>query len=112
MAERAQKRQEDRLDRAIYYEFLDRRLGLFLGFFALIGILTAGLIALALGYDRVGIGLLSFAGIGTVVGAFIHGRRNGEEEEEEETPAPSDSRLPPPEKPSRLKRIWDAISGR
>jgi uncharacterized membrane protein len=74
MAEKAQDRYETRLDKAMDYEFADRRLGLFLGFFALLAILIAGVIIIALGQTLVGTGLLAAAGISTVIGAFIRGR--------------------------------------
>jgi uncharacterized membrane protein len=74
MAEKAQERHEMRLDKAMDYEFADRRLGLFLGFFALLAILIAGVVIIALGQTLVGTGLLAAAGIGTVIGAFIRGR--------------------------------------
>jgi uncharacterized membrane protein len=42
MAEKAHSKQEDRIDRAMKYEYDDRRLGLFLGFFALLALLISG----------------------------------------------------------------------
>jgi len=80
MAEKAHSRQEDRLDKSMDYEFRDRRLGLFLGFFALLALLGAGLVSLALGAVAIGSTLMAASVIGTVIGTFAHGRRGDEGE--------------------------------
>ena len=114
MAERAQKRREDRLDKAMAFEYQDRRIGLHYAFLGLLAFLIAGLIALYSGHDAVGIGLLSAAGIGTAVVPFIHGRRSGDKDKQATMAAPpQDSGLPSlPDQRRRLKRILDAILGR
>jgi uncharacterized membrane protein len=95
MAEKAQERQENRLDKAMDYEYLDRRLGLYLGFSALVAVLVAGIVTLALGHKYVGSGLMAAGIIGTIVGTFVHGRRTArDKEEEDETP----TEHPPPKK--------------
>ena len=75
MAEKAHAKQEDRIDRAMKYEYEDRRLGLFLGFFALLALLISGTFVVWLGNVVVGAGLLGAAVIGTATGIFVHGRR-------------------------------------
>jgi uncharacterized membrane protein YeaQ/YmgE (transglycosylase-associated protein family) len=44
-----------------------------------IALLVAGLIALAIGYEKVGGGLLAAGIIGTVIGTFVHGRRSSDD---------------------------------
>jgi uncharacterized membrane protein len=75
MAEIAQEKREDRRDVVIRREYDDRRLGMVLGFSALALLLVAGVIITALGEHTIGAGLLTAAVLGTVAGAFIHGRR-------------------------------------
>jgi hypothetical protein len=107
IAERAHERQENPLDKAMTYEYEDRRLGLLLGFFALLALLISGIIAVLAGQVAVGSGLLGAAVIGTVIGTFVHGRRavkddDEDEEQEPEEPEPSDGR---PKKQGLLNRI-------
>jgi uncharacterized membrane protein len=95
MAEKAHERQENRLDRAMTYEYEDRRLGQHLGFMALVAVLIAGTICLLSGHEIIGSGLFGAAVIGTVVGTFVHGRRSGspsmQESGEEDEGVPSES---------------------
>jgi uncharacterized membrane protein len=113
MAERAHRSQEARLDKAMDFEYKDRRLGLFLGFFALLALLIAGVIIVALGNVVVGSGLLGAAIIGTVIGTFVHGRHP--EEKPAARPAASSSKgetSPPSERTGILKRIFSIFSSR
>src|ERR1700732_4380479 len=108
MAEKAHGRQEDRLDKAMKYEYEDRRTGLYLGFFALLALLLSGTIVMALGNSVVGGGLLGAAAIGTVIGTFVHGRReNTDESDDDESDA--DSTLP--EKPGIVQRVSSLFTG-
>lgn len=75
MAETAQARHEDRRDRLIECEYDDRKLGLFLGFAALLAVVGSGVFLVYIGQTVVGSGLLGAAVLGTVVGSFVHGRR-------------------------------------
>lgn len=74
MAELAQGRIEDRKDLIVENEFQDRRLGMWLGFFALCALLTCGTILTVTGNTAVGVTLFGAAVFGTVIGGFIHGR--------------------------------------
>src|SRR5262249_51224118 len=75
MAEIAQTRREDRRDRLIEHEYSDRRVGLYLGFAALLAMIGGGVFLVALGAKAIGTGLLGAGILGTVVGSFVHGRR-------------------------------------
>jgi uncharacterized membrane protein len=117
MAERAQDRQENRLDKSMDYEYADRRLGLILGFAALVVVVAAGVIVIALGNVVVGSGLLAAGFIGTVIGAFVHGRHESEDTRKGDTS--SEEAAQPPQtpqitgsQPGYLKRLWDAILSR
>ena len=110
MAEKAHSRQEDRLDKAMDYEYGDRRLGLFLGFFALLALLGAGVIVIAMGDIKVGATLLGAAVIGTVIGTFVHGRRPMEEAEKPERPE-QEATDTNGEKPSLMKRMLSMLPG-
>ncbi|HEY7297557.1 MAG TPA: DUF2335 domain-containing protein [Xanthobacteraceae bacterium] len=118
MAEQAQSRQEDRLDKAMDYEYQDRRLGLHLGFYALIAVLIAGVIITAMGNVALGASLLGAAVLGAAIGPFIHGRHSQEESPKRapthtQNPAlsstPANPQLPSPEKPSFLTRILSML---
>lgn len=76
MAEKAQNREEDRLDDVVRLEYQDRRLGMHLGFWALVCLIGAGTLISLLGNVYVGGGLLTAAVIGAVAGTFVHGRNN------------------------------------
>jgi uncharacterized membrane protein len=71
MAEKAQVQLNEERQR----DFIDRIVGMCLGFGALIAFLVSGLYALSLGYSAIGGGLLSAAAIGTVVLTFVNGRK-------------------------------------
>lgn len=74
MAEIAQQRRDDRNDELVKLEYGDRRLGMKLGFSALVIMLVSGAIMTAIGDKVIGGGLITAAVIGTVVGSFIDGR--------------------------------------
>jgi uncharacterized membrane protein len=125
MAEKAQERQENRLDKAMEYEYGDRRLGLILAFCALIALLGSGLIALGLGYDKVGGGLLAAGILSTIIGTFVHGRRSSVHDEDEDEDEGEEEQAPPPanaaggDRPqitgptlTYWQRLWAAIRGR
>jgi len=117
MAEKAHGRQEDRLDKSMDYEYKDRRIGLFLGFFALIALLVSGVIIVLHGDIAVGSALLAAGVIGTVIGTFVHGRRSEiEDTEDDEEPADAPKAVPGSdisiEKPPYWNRILAAILGR
>jgi uncharacterized membrane protein len=78
MAELAQKRQEDRLDSVINHEFADRKLGLILGWLALVCLIVSGVIVTVAGFEKVGIGLFCASVLGAVIKPFIDGRRDAE----------------------------------
>ena len=79
MAEIAQQRREDRHDKLIEHEYSDRRVGLYLGFLALLAMVIGGIFLVYSGQSVIGGGLLGAAVLGTVVGSFVHGRRpNGQ----------------------------------
>jgi uncharacterized membrane protein len=108
MAEKAQARQEDRLDKAMDYEYADRRLGLHYGLCALIALLIAGVTLTALGHVPVGASLLGAAVLGTAIGTFVHGRRdqNGDSAPASQTETPDGAQEEQPkEQPNLLKRI-------
>ncbi len=75
MAELAQQRREDRKDKLIEHEYYDRRVGLYLGFAALIAMVLCGVFLVYHEKTIIGGGLLGAAVLGTVVGSFVHGRR-------------------------------------
>lgn len=92
MAEIAQQRREDRRDRIVEHEYSDRRLGLKLGFAALLALVIAGVVVIAIGNVVVGSTLLGAAVLGTVVGTFVNGRlqpANKIAKQETETQNPS-----------------------
>lgn len=105
MAEKAQNRQETRLDRAMAYEYADRRLGLIFGFCALLVLLISGVVVLYLGFEKTGSALLGAAILGTVIGTFVHGRRSSDDDEDASSETDRDK------KPSLLRRLLSAISG-
>jgi uncharacterized membrane protein len=113
MAEKAQDRQENRFDKAMDYEYGDRRLGLILGFAALVVVVGAGVIVIALGQVTVGSGLLAAGFVGTVIGTFVHGRR-ALEDANEAGPSPQESAAPQISAPRAgyFKRLWDAVRSR
>ncbi|MGY3137195.1 hypothetical protein ACVWZM_007877 [Bradyrhizobium sp. USDA 4501] len=88
MAEIAQERRETRRDKALDHEFSDRRLGMLLGFAALLALLVAGTILVVCGDKAIGGTLLGAGVLGTVVGTFVHGRRSGEPAEKEKKEKP------------------------
>ena len=55
-------------------EYSDRRLDMILGFCALFAFWISGVLVCLMGYVYIGGGLLTAAGIGTVVGTFVNGR--------------------------------------
>jgi uncharacterized membrane protein len=110
MAEKGQDRSENRIDKLIDYEYGDRRLGMYLGFAALIGILAAGCFLIWLGATAIGTTLLGAAVIGTVVGTFVHGRRQKvfslENDDDEEPATEGDGtpeKTPKPPAPGGIK---------
>jgi uncharacterized membrane protein len=72
----AQKRQEDRRDNIIQCEYRDRRLGMILGFSALVLMLLVGVWLATIGEKVIGGGLITASIIGSVVGSFIDGRKS------------------------------------
>lgn len=94
MAEVSQTRREDRSDNLIEFEYGDRRLGLKLGFSALISFIAAGTALCLYGQVYVGAGLLSAAAIGTVVGTFVHGRIPIPGRKDDKTPPSDQSKAP------------------
>jgi hypothetical protein len=74
MAEVAQQGNEGRKDRVLDYEYNDRRLGMKLGFAALLVLAAVGLVVIWLGQTAVGTGVLGASLLTGVVGAFIKGR--------------------------------------
>ena len=104
MAEKAQNRQETRLDRAMNYEYADRRLGMICGFSALLALLISGVVIIAIGHPATGSALLGAAIIGTVIGTFVHGRRGGEPEVDSTVEGEK-------EKPSLWRRFLSALTG-
>jgi uncharacterized membrane protein len=103
MAETAHSRAENRLDKEMEFEFADRRLGMYLGFAALIALLCSGTFIIWLGNLTVGATLLGAAVIGTAVGTFVNGRNRSQllaEDRAVESDEPNKS-----EKPSFWKRL-------
>jgi uncharacterized membrane protein len=88
MAEIAQQRREDRRDVVIANEYADRRLGMLLGFGALVAMIVGGVLLVYHGESEIGTGLLGAGVLGTVVGSFIHGRRQQEPETKTQTDSP------------------------
>ncbi len=79
MAETAQIRSEDRKDKLITYEYQDRKLGLILGFSAvvitLIAGVTAALIAAAYNHTNLAFGFGGLSVLGLIAGVFVQGRK-------------------------------------
>jgi uncharacterized membrane protein len=105
MAEEAHNRFENRLDKELEYEFTDRRLGMWLGFGALVVLVASGTVVIALGNTAVGGGLLGAAVIGTAIGTFVHGRRDEKAHTESEMREPSKANAPPSNTAS-TSRSW------
>jgi uncharacterized membrane protein len=106
MAEKAHNRAEDRLDKELEFEFADRRLGMWLGFGALVAFLSSGIFALSLGYSTTGAALLSAAAIGTVVLAFVNGRSRSTPMDDS---SPQSTQAATPAKASLGKRVLARI---
>ena len=75
MAETAQIRNEDRADYSLQCEFFDRKLGMCLGFAALISFLGFGSWLIYVGWPYAGGALFGAAALGAVINPFVHGRR-------------------------------------
>jgi hypothetical protein len=108
MAETAHIRAQDRLDKELDFEFADRRLGMYLGFAALVALLCCGTIVIALGNVAIGTSVLGVAVLGTVIGTFINGRSRSAPEEKSSAKS---TRQTEPTKSSLWKRIQNLISG-
>jgi uncharacterized membrane protein len=102
MAEKAHGRAEDRLDKELEFEFADRRLGMHLGFAALIALLCSGTFIIWLGNPAVGGTLLGAAVLGTAIGTFVHGRNRTPSAVPQSSKNESDA----PKKPPFWKRIF------
>jgi uncharacterized membrane protein len=94
MAEVAQTRLEDRRDTVIENEYSDRRLGMYLGFGALIAMVIGGVILVYHGEKEIGGTLLGAGVLGSIVKSFIHGRQpqTGEPSDEPSVPSPDKSK--------------------
>jgi uncharacterized membrane protein len=114
MAEKAQERQEARLDRALDYENQERRVGLDYGLYGLIALLITGIVVIALGQVEIGGGLLGATLLGRVITTFVHGRPK---EPQSPTPpgppvagGPQPTALPAPPRKSFWQRFLSIFS--
>jgi uncharacterized membrane protein len=85
MAETSQRRREDRRDRAQEFEFQDRRLGMILGFAALITMIGSGVLLIIQGQTVIGGSLLGVTAVSGIVGTFVHGRSGAKPKQAEDS---------------------------
>jgi uncharacterized membrane protein len=74
MAEKAQEKNELQKDRLLELAYAERKIGLILGFLALVTLVGGGVITSIFGSRIIGGGLLTAAILGAAITPFIHGR--------------------------------------